>query len=265
VDGPGAIRVNKTAWSKEAKKYDFVDEFAKLRGKIRGKGNIERFDYWLNTFQNAKAMSEVGCIIGRLDETVKRIEKQSDPKSRKQLAEKEALPIRKELVQKWGQMETYLLQTVSNTGEMGAIANIEQHSMKRLMLLNKYDRVLQEILGKSLPDDTKPWKDYRGEARIIVSTVRGNLAIGENMELKIIILAKNRADQPALYWRPIGESRYNNLPLKHIGRGVYTVAVPATDINARDLEYYIKAELGLGKKLYFPSSAPDRNQTVVVN
>jgi hypothetical protein len=265
VDGPGAIRVNKTEWSKEAKKYDFVDEFAKLRGKIRGNGNIERFDYWLNTFQHAKAMGEVGCTLGRLDETVKRIEKQSDPKSRKQLAEKEALPLRKELAKKWGEMVTYLLETVSNTGEMGAVANIEQHSMKQLRLLNKHDKALEAALERPLPKDTNIWTDYRGEPRIIVPTVRGNLTIGENLELKIIILAKNSADQPVLYWRPIGESRYNKLPLKHIGRGVYTVAVPAADIDGRDLEYHIKAEFGLGKKLYFPAAAPDRNQTVVVN
>ena len=265
VDGPGAIRVNKTDWSKEAKRYDFVDEFAKLRGKIRGKGNIERFDYWLNMFQHAKAMSEAGCMLGRLDETIKQIEKQSDPKTRKQLAEKDALPLRKELAKKWGEMATYLLETVSNTGEMGAVANIEQHSMKRLRLLNKHDKALEAALERPLPEDTNTWMDYRGEPRIIVPTVRGNLTIGENLELKIIILAKSSANQPALYWRPMGESRYNKLPLKHIARGVYTVAVPAADIDGRDIEYYIKAELWLGKKLCFPAAAPDRNQTVVVN
>jgi len=41
--------------------------------------------------------------------------------------------------------------------------------------------------------------------------------------------------------------------------------VPAADIGGKDFEYYIKAEIGLGKKLYFPAAAPDRNQTVVVN
>jgi hypothetical protein len=265
VDGPGAIRVNKADWSKEEKKYAFIDELAKLRGKIRGKGNVERFDYWLNTFRNARTTSEVGCIIGRLNETIKQVEKQSDSKSKKQFAEKEILPLRKNLAKKWGEMETYLLETVSNTGEMGEIANFEQHSMRQLQLMNKYDKTLEEWLEKPLPKDTNIWTDYRGESRIIVPTVRGNLKIGENLELKIIILAKTSADQPALYWRPMGESQDNKLPLKHIGRGVYSAVVPAADINGRDIEYYIKAEFGLGKKLYFPAAAPDRNQTVVVN
>jgi hypothetical protein len=265
VDGPGAIRVNKSDWSKEAKRYDFVDELAKLRAKIRGKGNIERFNYWLNTFRNARTTSEVGCIIGRLNETIKQVDKQSDSKSKKQFAEKEILPLRKNLAKKWGEMETYLLETVSNTSEMGEIANFEQHSMRQLQLMNKYDKTLEEWLEKPLPKDANIWTDYRGESRIIVPTVRGNLTTGENLELKVIILAKNKADQPVLYWRPMGESQYNKLPLKHIARGVYTAAVLAADINGRDIEYYIKAELGLGKKLYFPADAPDRNQTVVVN
>ena len=265
VDGPGAIKVNKTVWSKEAKKYDFVEEFAKLRGKIRGKDNIERFDYWLNTFRYTKTMSEIGCTLGQLDDTVNLMGKQSDPKIKKQMAEKEALPLRINLAKKWGEMETYLLETVSNTGEMGAVANLEQHSMKQLQLLNKHDKVLEAALERPLPKDTNIWTDYRGESRIIVPTVRGNLTSGENLELKVIVLAKDSANQLTLYWRPMGESQYNKLPLKHISRGVYTAVVPAADINGKDIEYYIKAELGLGKKLYFPASAPDRNQTVVVN
>jgi hypothetical protein len=265
VEGPGAIKVNKTAWSSEAKKYDFVDELAKLRGKIKGKGNIERFDYWLNTFRHAKLTSEIGCTLGRLDDTVNLMGKQSDPKSKKQMAEKEALPLRKNLAKNWGEMETYLLETVSNTGEMGEVANFEQHSMKKLGLLNKHDEALEVALGKPLPKDTNTWTDYRGQERLIVPTVRGNLTTGENLELKIIILAKNSAGEPALYWRPMGEGRYNKLSLKHIARGVYSAVVPAADINGKDIEYYIKADLGLGKTLYFPADAPDRNQTVVVN
>jgi hypothetical protein len=265
VDGPGAIKVNKSDWSKEAKKYDFVDELAKLRGKIRGKGNIERFDYWLYTFRHARTTSEVGCIIGQLNETIKQVEKQSDSKSKKQFAEKEILPLRKNLAKKWGEMETYLLETVSNTGEMGEIANFEQHSMRQLQFMSKYDKTLEKWLEKPLPKDANIWTDYRGQPRIIVPTVRGNLTTGENLELKVIILSENKAGEAALYWRPMGESQYNKVPLKHIARGVYSAVVPAADINGKDIEYYVKAQLGFGKKLCFPATAPDRNQTVVVN
>jgi len=225
VEGPGAIRINKTEWSKEARKYAFVDEFAKLRGKIKGKSNIERFDYWLNTFRCDRTVSEIGCILGRLDETIRQITKQTDPKTRKQMVEKSALPLRKELVKKWGQMETYLLQTVSNPGEIGMVANIEQHSLKRLALLNKHDKLLQEISGKSFPADMNPSKDYLGVSRLIVPTVRSNFTSGENLDLKVIILAKNTVSRADLFWKPIGEGRYHKLPLKHIDRGVGYVQV----------------------------------------
>jgi hypothetical protein len=265
VDGPGAIRVNKTDWNTEAKKYTFVDELEKLRGKIRGKGSIERFDYWLNTFRHAKLTSELGCMIARLDEIMKQIAKENDLKTKKQLAEKEALPLRKELAEKWGEMETCILEMVSNTGEMGEVANFEEHSMKKLGLLNKHDRAIEEILERPLPEDTRPWKDYRGEPRIIVPTVRGNLTTGENLELKIIILSKTSANEVTLYWRSMGQGQYKKLSLEHIARGVYSAAVPAAEINGTDFEYYIKAQLGFGKTLYFPAAAPDISQTVVVN
>jgi hypothetical protein len=265
VDGPGAIRVNKTDWSKKAKKYDFVDEMAKLRGKIKGKGNIERFDYWLNTFRHAKLTSELGCMIARLDEIMKKAAKENDPKTKKEMVQKEALPLRKDLAKKWGEMETYLLETVSNTGEMGEVANFEQHSMKKLGFLNKHDRAIEEILEKPLPEDAKPWKDYRGVPRIIVPSVRGNLTAGENLELKVILLSKNPAGKAELYWRPMGQGQYKKLSLEHIARGVYSAVISAADISGQDIEYYIKAEFGFGKTLYFPAAAPDRNQTVVVN
>ena len=265
VDGPGAIRINKTDWNTEAKKYAFVDELAKLRGKIKGRVNIERFDYWHNTFRHAKLTSELGCMIARLDEIMKKAAKENDLKLKKQMVLKEALPLRKDLAKKWGEMETCLLETVSNTGEMGEVANFEQHSMKKLGFLNKHDRAMEEILEKPLPEDAEPWKDYRGVPRIIVPTVRGNMTAGENLELKIIILSKNTATEAFLFWRPIGEGQYNKLPLKHIARGVYTVVVPTADINGKDLEYYIKAGLGFGKTLCFPAAAPERNQTVIVN
>jgi hypothetical protein len=148
---------------------------------------------------------------------------------------------------------------------MGEVANFEEHSMKKLGLLNKHDRAIEEILERPLPEDTRPWKDYRGEPRIIVPTVRGNLTTGENLELKIIILSKTSANEVTLYWRSMGQGQYKKLSLEHIARGVYSAAVPAAEINGTDFEYYIKAQLGFGKTLYFPAAAPDISQTVVVN
>jgi hypothetical protein len=264
LDGPGAIRVNKKPWSEEAKGFGFVDEFAKLRPKIRGRGNIERFDYWLNTFRYAKAMSEVGCIIGGLEATIKRIEKQSDSKTRKKLAQTDALPARKMLAEKWNEMETYLLQTVSNTGEMGTVANLEQHSMNQLRLLSKYDKTLEQLLGAPLPADCRLRKDYRGKPRLIVPTVRTNLCAGENLKLKVIVLANGKPASPVLYWRQMGSGGYNRIDFTHFAHSVFTAAIPAKQV-AGDIEYYVECDIGWGKKIYFPAAATQRNQTVVLN
>ncbi len=265
VDGPGAIRVEPTAWSRQSPQFDFVEKFAKLRGKIKGAGNRERFDYWLNTFRYARSIGQVGCIVGRLDETMKRINAEQNSKIKKRMARNEALGLRRQLAKEWAEMVTYLLAVVSNAGEMGTVANLEQHSMKRLRLLNKHDSALEKILAKPLPTDAMPWKDYRGKARIIVPTVRGNLAVSEDLKLKVIILSKNSPAKAALYWRQMGNGAEQMIPLEHAACGVYMVTIPKADIGGKDFEYHIKAEFGWGRKIYFPATAPDRNQTVVVN
>lgn len=48
--GPGAVMPNRTPWDKEKKRYAFVDHFESLRPQVKGKGNIDRFNYWVNTF-----------------------------------------------------------------------------------------------------------------------------------------------------------------------------------------------------------------------
>ncbi len=48
--------------------------------------------------------------------------------------------------------------------------------------------------------------------------------------------------------------------MKHIGRGVYEAKIPLKDA---DVEYYIEAKVG-DQELYYPASAPEIAQTVVV-
>ena len=137
--------------------------------------------------------------------------------------------------------------------------------MGKLQLLNKHDKLLEEVLGETLPADTKAWKEYRGPARIIVPTVRSSLIAGEDLKLKVIILTGTSIRNAVLYWRPMGsDGKLKEIDLTHIASGVYSVTVPAEEIKDCDLEYHVMVNLADGQRIYFPATAERLNQTVVV-
>ncbi len=262
--GPGIVLPDRRPWELVEKEFGFVDEMEKLRLLVKGAANLERFDYWLNNFKFAKTMAQASCTRGRLDEIVEQIKSTVDSRQRRNLAREAALPVRTELVRQWGQMVEYLLAAVSSPAELGTIANIEQHSAKFMKMLTEHDNFLVEVLGQPLPAEVMPWKDYRGDERLIVPTVRTELAVGEGLKLKVILLARNKLKDAAFYWRPMGNSEFSRIEFAHIARGVYSVTLDAEKIGGQDFEYHIKAITASGKTLYFPAAAPQMSQTVVV-
>ena len=195
---------------------------------------------------------------------MKQIEAEKDPAAKQTLVKEKALKLREQLVVLLGEMYGHLLATLTNSSEMGTVANIEQHSMLMAKLLTAHDEKLEKLLGEPLPADTKPWKDYRGPNRVIVPTARGNLMAGEDLKLKVIILAGQQPQEAVLCWRPMGGGEYKKAALIHIARGVYSVTVPAEQIKDCDLEYHVMVNLADGQRIYFPATAPRFNQTVVV-
>lgn len=263
--GPGGILALKSSWEDDKHKYDFVDELKALRAKVKGQGNLERFDYWLNSFRYMRSMNELGCARGSLDKIVKTITALKDDSAKKELVVKEALPVRIEMARLWEDMMKWELARVTNSSELGEIANIEQHNRLRLHFLDKHDGLLKENLGGSLPDEVNPKPAYDGPDRLIVPTRRTLINKGEGLDLKVIILSKNKPRKAVLYWRHPGEKKFGHkMSLKHIARCVYSVAISADEIGSKDIEYYIQAESGTGEKLVFPATAPEINQTVVV-
>jgi hypothetical protein len=155
----------------------------------------------------------------------------------------------------------YLLATVGTNGGMGNVTNWQQHVMPTL--LTEPGKELAEILGEKLPADAMPSMPYHGPLRLIVPTVRGSLSAGEDLKLKVIVLAADPPKDAALYWRSMGKGSYTRIPLTHVARGVYSVRIPAGRIKT-DLEYYIKAGASDGPEATFPAAAPNVTQTVVI-
>ena len=154
----------------------------------------------------------------------------------------------------------HLLATVSTTGELGTVANWNQHNLPGL--LNKPGEELAKLLGEPLPAEAQLTQSYHGPTRIIVPTKRTSLALSEALKLKVIILSEVPPRAATLHWRKLSERRFARIPLKLVARGVYSVQLPAGVKD--DFEYYIQAEPERGRPVYFPATAPRLNQTVVV-
>ena len=127
------------------------------------------------------------------------------------MARQLALPVRVKLVRLVGVVFDHLLATVSTTGELGTVANWNQHNLPDL--LTKPGEELAKILGEPLPADAQLTQSYRGPTRIIVPTTRTSLAANEALKLKVIILSEAPPRAATLYWRKLGERRFAKIPL----------------------------------------------------
>jgi hypothetical protein len=261
VDGPGGIQPDGRPWREVEKEYAFVDEMAGLRAKVTGPGNLERFDYWLNTFRYLEAVGRIDCTWARLNAAMEKVKQEQDKARQKELARKLAVPVRQELVAQVAEAHKLLLATITTTGGMGTVANWQQHLLPRL--LAQPGAELARILGEPLPADAMPADLYDGPARLLVPTVRTSLAPGEDLRLKVIMLGAKRVGGGTLHWRPLGPGEFETVRLERVARSVYSVRLSATRIAGRDIEYYVQASAG-GDAVRYPVTAPALNQTVVV-
>jgi hypothetical protein len=198
----------------------------------------------------------------RFNEVMEMAKKESDADARQKLAREAALPMRKALIQQTGRVHELLLATITTTGGMGTVANWQQHLLPSL--LAEPGKELAALLGEELPADAEPIATGAGSARIMVPTVRTVLMADEDLTLKVMLVNAGESAKAVLRWRPLGRGRFNQTPLEHVARGVYTVTLPAARFEAQDLEYYIAAKPSRGDTLVFPATAPRLNQTVII-
>jgi hypothetical protein len=261
IRGPGAIAVQNAPWAAHSKNFAFVELFAALRPKVKGAGCLERFDFWLNSFRTTRAMGEFACARGELNRIMQAIAKEKDPAVQRQLAKEQALPVRLRMAALAGDKVNAVLASLTNATELGTLCNIEQQSMVRLKLLKGHDAALEKILGEPLPAAAQPWQDYRGGSRLVVMNGRTALVKGEAQTLRIIALDKQPVKSIVVKCRPFGKGDWQSIEAKHVARAVWGATLPAA---AEDFEYHVVAETADGKKLAWPATAPEMNQTVVV-
>jgi hypothetical protein len=259
-DGPGGIYVNPTPWATVKPNFEFVESFEKLRSQIHSAGDLERFDYWLNTYRAAEATSHFGCVRAELDRAANALKTEPDAALKKQRAQ-DALTVRIRLARAWEKLLSFQTAACDTPGELGTIANLEQHNRRQMHLLDGHDEDIAAALGTPLPAEAMPSARFDGAPRIIVPTVRTSVAAGEKLQLKIMVLDGDLAQFVALQCRQLGTGAWQTIEAKHVARAIWSVTFPAA---TADFEYQVIATTATGAKLVWPATAPERNQTVIV-
>jgi hypothetical protein len=258
VNGPGGIKPDARPWEEVKREYAFADEFAEMRPMVKGKGALERYEYWLNMFQYMRAMAHLNCVWGEFAAAIEKAKASPDSSARAALAKRDALPKYRLMISGVDEVYRYLLPTVSTNGELGTVMNWEQHLFP--LLIDAPRAEFEKAAGMSVAL-TSASREYTGPARIITPTVRTAIPRDETLNLKVIILDSAPPRAAEVRYRPLGHGKYVTAPLRHIARGVYSVTLSnASD----DFEYYVRVMTAQGKELLYPATAPEMNQTVVV-
>jgi len=258
--GPGALWIEGASKERLAR-YDFIPQMEAYADELRGAGNEERFHYWLSSLKFNKATVETALCYKELDSLVKRSAAMS-ASDQQIFATEHILPKRIELANKWTNMVNLMLSKFTTNGELGNLANLEMHSMKKLGYLFGLDGKIEELLGKDLPSETQLSMEYLGKDRVLVFTNPSLLQSDDDFHVRVRVLSNAPDIQGKMLWRKLGKGQYHEIPLKHLARNVFEINVPVADFGA-DFEYYFQVEAG-GKSLVYPATANDINCSVVV-
>jgi len=254
----GSIRANPRPWDQVAGAYAFVDELAALGPAVKGAGNRERFDYWLNTFKYQRSLAKIQCMLGAFNAALK------NAGAKKDVVARTALPLYRKLVEEYGRTVRLRLDTVTTHGGIATIVNLQQHARFWPTAIDAPGKRLAAVLGGALPADVIPTKRYKGRPRIVVTTVRTSLVAGEAMKLKVAVLSETPVSQVSLNWRPLGAGKFTRVRFDHVARGVYSVTLGAKVIGGEDFEYFVDARIVNAREIYYPATAPKMNNTVIV-
>ena len=156
--------------------------------------------------------------------------------------------------------QQFLLDTVTTPGEMGTVANWQQHLFP--LLLDPSEQAIVQATGAPLSGKATLPREYPGDPRFFVPVVRTLLVAGESLPLDAIVVGIDKPVRDLPLAAAGRQQIISSVPLAHVERGVYRTVLPAREIPA-DFEYYVEVTDDR-KSLRFPPTAPELNQTVVL-
>jgi hypothetical protein len=256
--GPGGVILDSIPWERRAADYAFVDKIESWRGKVKGAGNLERFDYWLNFFRYHRAFGKFACSLGETERLLKKLEKEG-PANAGSYAD-QFISLRINLISAINEALGYLLAYASTPGDLGTIANWEQH----LLTYNVDSQAarIEKLVGRKLPPEALPSADPLKIRKVMVPTVRTILQQGEDLEVTMIVYGFTPTEALVDY-KPLGNPNYNNVPFRQVKNGVYKAVIPAALITG-DFEYHIMTGDSDPATSKWPATSGKMDQTVVV-
>lgn len=255
--GPGKIVVDILPWNIIQKEYDFINVFRKLKPLVAGGGSKQRYLYWYNTFMYAKTQARIGCLLGEMRIHAKRLSQHVDHGKDVETL----IGLRQQAADEWATMITYLLQTVNSTGEMGTLANLEQHSLGSLRLLNAQDSIITAATGKVAPA-IKFNNNYQGLARLVITTSRTLLNDGDDLAFKVRVLSKHHIGPVIIHWRSLGSTIFQSKSINYSASNVFNAELSNREFSNKSFEYYITTKTGT-TNLRYPTES-NVEQSVVV-
>jgi hypothetical protein len=235
-------------------------ELEGLRSRIKGVGNVERFDYWLNLVRASQLRARTWVLAARLAAKMADANAISEADRKLSFARKEVLPLRLALARSYEDLIAAFVHCAKSPGEVGTIASIESGSRERIV--SSHDRAIAQIIGEPLPAEAAVNTAYQGTPRIFVSARRTQAIVGEPQEIRAFVLSGAKCSGVNLYWRALGAGSFKRLTAAHRARQAYRAALPAQ--SGGTVEYYLEAALDDGQRVRWPATAPSINQTVVV-
>jgi hypothetical protein len=257
INGPGGIHLNSHPWDSIKAKYNFIREFERLRPSVTGKGNMERFNYWLNEFKYLEASGMLSCLMGEFDIESKKLSKLTETEKVALIREKLIPLVRKEVFQ-LTEIHKFLISAVSNWGGIGNVTNWQQHiipgqimpQIRQIVQMTGDSLWVQKLFPENIPE----------VARIIVPSPQTMIEKGTDYKVKVICFNIN-PQKAIIYWRSLGEKNFSRADLKKISATHWIATIPSEKI-PDDFEYYIKIQDN--KDYIYPITSPQSNQTVVL-
>lgn len=257
-DGPGGVNPDSMDWQHRKADYRFIEDLENVRKNIKGEGNLERFDYWLDMFTYVRAVAKFACTEGEIRRLIAKVEKEQ--KEKRDVYWDRFVSTRTRQIAELEDVLASFIRTISTSAELGTIANWQQHI--REQSLEKPAKQIHDLMGKQLPVECWPNDKELAVKKMVIPTVRTSLRRGEGLMLKALFYG----DHPRsvrVEWKPLGGTTYKSLEFGNVGRNVYEVVIPAAQILG-DIEYKIEAVGKDGVRYQFPATAGNMNQTVVV-
>lgn len=256
TNGPGGIKDVKFQWDSVKVRFSFIVEYEKLRPLVSGKGNLERFDFWLNQFKYLEAFEKLACTLGNYRNESKRMDTLNENDKRDFAVEK-LIPLIKREAEELYEIHKYLISSVTTWGGIGNVTNWQQHNIP-LQIMPQISQIVNLTGDSSWVDGLFPG-NIPEVSRIIVPSPQTMIEEGTDYTAKVICF-NIKPKVARIFWRSLGDNKYQQADLKKISESYWMATIPSEGITD-DFEYYITIDDG--KEYLFPSSAPVINNSVV--